>query len=403
MSTLDPRVAQDILDTNAAGERDKADAAQARLAADPNKSIGGVEQTFNPVERWMGELPANASVGLLHLAVNTADSIKHFGLGVAQNFKDLVAPPKPATEPGAAPAAPTTPTVLPRHDHDDVYDVAKTHVLDFADSIARAQQERGGGGAIDQVTQTGIQLAVPFTGFAKLLGGLRGASAVGTFLRSSVASGATDVTALDPHAGRAADLLALARHTEGKLGDAMLSVAPDGSALNAYINYMTDRTNESDAAGRFKNVLDGLTMNAATSTLFHAAAVTLKGGVAVAKYAAANAGELGPQGLAAQRGYISFRSNNASGESPASLEAINRVAQEKAQGITRHILRPNDTVEPLIGVGAVDARAQVGDVIVQMQHGKPTIMDRGGLPLAHANGRVNAALSRGLLPTTGKK
>lgn len=282
-------------------------AAEAAARVTGETSLGGVKQEFNPVERWLGELPSNASIGLIHMAVNAADSIKAFGGGVADNFKQLVAPPKLAAEPGAAPAPPV-PVELPRHDHDDVYDVAKSHILNFADQMAQAQKERGDGGPVDQITQAGIQLAVPFAGFSKLLGGLRGAKGLAQFGRISLANAATDATAIDPHAeqmGRAADILDLARHTEGKLGDAMLSIAPDGSLLNSYIDFSHSR-NESEASGRLKNILDGFLMNGAASTLFHTVAVGLKGGMATAKYALANAGELGPAGLKAQRGMVSF-------------------------------------------------------------------------------------------------
>lgn len=87
--------------------------------------------------------------------------------------------------------------------------------------------------------------------------------------------------------------------------------------------------------------------------------------------------------------------NNASGESSASVEAVNRVAAEKAAGQDRFVINPDGTVIPLVGVDAVDASAKPGQVIVQKGVGaeKFTILDRGGLPAASARGRVNAALS----------
>lgn len=87
--------------------------------------------------------------------------------------------------------------------------------------------------------------------------------------------------------------------------------------------------------------------------------------------------------------------NNASGESSASVEAVNRVAAEKAAGQERYVINQDGTVIPLVGVDAVDASAKPGQVIVQKGVGaeKYTILDRGGLPAASARGRVNAALS----------
>lgn len=88
--------------------------------------------------------------------------------------------------------------------------------------------------------------------------------------------------------------------------------------------------------------------------------------------------------------------NNASGESSASVEAINRVKQEKAKGQDRFLIDLDDTTTPLTGVDAVDRRARKGQVIVQRGVGKDeyTILDRGGLSAAQAKGRIQAAFSR---------
>lgn len=87
--------------------------------------------------------------------------------------------------------------------------------------------------------------------------------------------------------------------------------------------------------------------------------------------------------------------NNASGESSASVEAINRVQAEKAAGQDRYLIEPDGSVRPLTGVDAVDAVARPGQVIVQRGVGAEpyTILDRGGLAQGVARGRVNAALS----------
>lgn len=87
--------------------------------------------------------------------------------------------------------------------------------------------------------------------------------------------------------------------------------------------------------------------------------------------------------------------NNASGESSASVEAINRVAAEKAAGQNRYLIDRDGTVTPLVGVDAVDAVARPGQVIVQKGVGaeKYAVLDRGGLSGGRARGVVNAALS----------
>lgn len=72
------------------------------------------------------------------------------------------------------------------------------------------------------------------------------------------------------------------------------------------------------------------------------------------------------------------RANNASGESAASQEAINRVAREKASGQMR-AKWSGGKVEKLIGPDAVDARVGPKEVILQRGVGKNkwTVLDQG--------------------------
>jgi len=70
--------------------------------------------------------------------------------------------------------------------------------------------------------------------------------------------------------------------------------------------------------------------------------------------------------------------NNASGESAASQEAINRVASQQRQGIKTYRIDTRSGQEiPLYGVDAVDATAGPYDVIVQRGPQGETIMDQG--------------------------
>lgn len=95
---------------------------------------------------------------------------------------------------------------------------------------------------------------------------------------------------------------------------------------------------------------------------------------------------------------VSRAANNASGESAASQEAVNRTAEENASGRTRFLIDPDGNVTPIKGVESADRRAPQGSVIVQKGIGSTpyTIIDRGGLPLSHANGLINRAFGRGL-------
>jgi len=182
----------------------------------------------------------------------------------------------------------------------EIWDHAKSSILDFRDAAAVQDPTLS-----DNLIQGVAQLALPFAGYSRMLGGLHWAA-------NAVAAGAlTDATALGPHDSRMADLIALGRHTEGKLGSALRTLAPDGSAFNAYINFLGDRTNESEAEGRFKNVLDGFGSNLIATPLLHAVGVTLKQGTAGLRYLVDNgvgsAGSLVPAGSrATQEGKIVF-------------------------------------------------------------------------------------------------
>lgn len=71
--------------------------------------------------------------------------------------------------------------------------------------------------------------------------------------------------------------------------------------------------------------------------------------------------------------------NNASGESAASQEAINRLSQERAAEQVRVKVGRDGNVMPLVTAEAVDARAQKGEVILQRGVGSDewTVLDSG--------------------------
>lgn len=182
-----------------------------------------------------------------------------------------------------------------------IWDHAKNAIMDFRDAVAVKDPTLA-----DNLLQSVSQLALPFTGYSRALGGLHG------FANVVAAGAATDATALAPHDMRMSDMIALGRHTEGKLGDVLRTLAPDGSALNAYITYLTDRSNEGEAEGRFKNVLDGFGVNLVATPLISAVASTLKQGqIAVRQLADQGIGSLfdlgpAPGSRAAQEGKIVF-------------------------------------------------------------------------------------------------
>jgi hypothetical protein len=206
----------------------------------------------------------DVAAGATTLATNIADTGMSLADAAKQNFSDLANPDFHA---GTGQPAPVMNAEHPIWDH------AKAHILDFRDAVAVQDPTLA-----DYLTQAVAQLAIPFAGYSRALGGL------GAFAKMVTANALTDATALQPHDARTADIFALGRHTEGKLGEALRALAPDGSAQNAVINFLADRSNETEAEGRLKNVLDGFGVNLVATPLIHGAAVVLKQGQGALRY-----------------------------------------------------------------------------------------------------------------------
>lgn len=96
--------------------------------------------------------------------------------------------------------------------------------------------------------------------------------------------------------------------------------------------------------------------------------------------------------------------NNASGESSASVEAINRLRDEQASGKVRLLIDANGTVRPLLSVDAVDTFARKGQVIVQRGVGEdewtPISTDAG---MTREQARNMVARVRVMLDTTAEE
>jgi hypothetical protein len=155
----------------------------------------------------------------------------------------------------------------------------------------------------DDLTQGIAQFVVPFSMFSKMANVSKATSVLGAAGRLAGAEAAAVGTGFGPHDARGADLLELGRDAEGKFGDVMRKASPDGSMLNAYINYMTDREDEGPWEGRYKNIVDSLALSAATAGLLKAVPFSIKAG----RYALENAGT-GPAfgSKAAQGGWVGF-------------------------------------------------------------------------------------------------
>lgn len=86
--------------------------------------------------------------------------------------------------------------------------------------------------------------------------------------------------------------------------------------------------------------------------------------------------------------------NNASGDSSASVEAINRLREERELGRVRLLIDRDGSVRPVLGVDAVDAVARDGQVIVQRGVGRDewTVLSQGaGVSNELAQGKINRA------------
>jgi hypothetical protein len=251
-----------------------------------------LDSVVSEADQW-GTAVEHVGRSLLSGAITGATNIMdRAGAAVKASGEGLAAAEDP--EHGADARAAEFPT-------SPIWEHAKSAILDFRDAVAVKDPTWA-----DPLIQGVGQLAVPFAAYSRALAGLHG------FANVAAAGALTDATALQPHDVRMADVLAAGRQTEGKLGAALQTLAPDGSALNAYINYLADRTNETEAEGTFKNVLDGFGTNLIVTPLLHSVAMTLKHGQAGLRYMADNGvGSFGdffptPGSARAQRGSIGW-------------------------------------------------------------------------------------------------
>lgn len=304
---------------------------------------GGEQPQPSFVSKFMTSI-GRASTNTLDWAVQSADSINvmrahaahDIGAGVVTavaNTGDAIGSAATSSGKGLAMAED------PEHADDakegslptsPIWDHAKGAILDFRDAVAVKDPTLA-----DNLLQSGAQLAVPFAGYSRALAGVHG------FAKIAAAGAITDATALGPHDPRMADLIALGRHVEGKLGDTLRALAPDGSAVNAYINYLGDRANETEAEGRFKNVLDGFGANAILTPLLHAAASGLKWGTAGLRYAVGKgvgaASDMVPPKSAVVEGYQPQNMNLSPEERAAERERI-AAKRDAEEGVRQEVV-----------------------------------------------------------------
>lgn len=112
----------------------------------------------------------------------------------------------------------------------------------------------------DVFVQKAFQFALPFMGTMKAVSALKMAP---TVVNAIAADAAVSTAVWDPHEGRFADLLKM--------------VAPDNSLIGPAIDYLASDPTDSDAEGRFKNMLDSQLAGFAFGGFLYAAGKTLKG------------------------------------------------------------------------------------------------------------------------------
>lgn len=285
----------------------------AQNAKQSQETLQGGQQTEPSfLQKWVTGPMGRVTTSMVDSAVSAADSYSNSDAG--HKARDVVAGAITGATNIADTAVKAATTNFSMDDagkvqesqSSPIWDHAKGAILDFRDAVAVQDPTLA-----DNLTQTAGQLAIPFAGYSRALAGVHG------FANAVAANALTDATALDPHATRMADLIALGRHVEGKFGQALQALAPDGSAQNAYINYLTSghaaatpeerAQTESDAEGRFKNVLDGFGANLIATPLLHSVGMLLKQGTAGLRYAIENgvgsAGALVPANQAGRIGY----------------------------------------------------------------------------------------------------
>lgn len=175
---------------------------------------------------WINKLPKNISAGLYRAAlagVDTAGDVAHAMAVGAQQEEARATAEKTGAPPPEFPKPSSLRDLAP-----EFYDNAHA----FGDSLSE------GNTMADDLTQGVAQFALPFAGWMKALGTL---GMTGNVVRGLTAETIAASTAFEPHDGRLADLARLGRESEGKFGDVLRTIAPDGSLVNRYIDYMTNR------------------------------------------------------------------------------------------------------------------------------------------------------------------
>lgn len=255
-------ISADLDELGSAIEEDKQKAATQALGGDkPAQDDGSIGSLLF---KFSKNLPQNIGAGLLDAAIQMYDTAGMAVPGSAQIYNEINKKQQKAN-------------LTPHQRRMGGAEIIDSDPVREAAVAFRNWLSVKNENTADSTTRSASQFLIPFLGWSKALKFAKAPTMLGKVAGAAAAEGATLATAFDPHEARLADLIAFGKQTEGKFADALNAVSPDGSAINAYIDYMTDRENESEAEGRFKNVVDGLTGSAVVAGLFKTAATTFKG------------------------------------------------------------------------------------------------------------------------------
>lgn len=241
---LDSYVDDAVARTRAAKDQGEAETLEKDLAP---QSTG--------VKRWIRRLPKNIGVGLYRAALNTIETMDD----VFEAGSPLV--PTRLGDRESEDVSPPLQTLFP-----GVFEAAH----DFADEAEQSNTFS------DDITQGIAQFVIPFTSYLKALGGIKNIPTLAKAVRLVLAEGFTAASAFEAHEGRVADVVEMGRQMENDFGALLNKVSPHGSLANAYINWMTDRENESQMKGRFKNAVDSLVVTGGIVTVLKATGTALK-------------------------------------------------------------------------------------------------------------------------------
>lgn len=284
--------------------------------------VGAARQTAGQAQQdnWFARTPKNIGIGAYKAALSTIE----FGSDLA----DAV-----VSDAVGQSAVPVKPPPSIREFVPGFFEAAHA----FADEATANNT------VSDGIVQGVSQFALPFAGYMRAVGALTGIGPLAKVAQIAIAEAITSGTAFDPHDGRMADLLQMGQDAEGKFGDLMRKVAPDGSLTNAYIDYMTNREDEGEWEGRFKNVVDNAAVSAALGGILTAGAT----GFRVARQAATAPMKVGP---ASQVGAVGA---DLSGVGADGLTDIERARALKDTVVTEggeHVTLEGDTLNQLAEV-----------------------------------------------------